>query len=131
MIKHIDIASAQKSYNVDEDLSKYIQKKIGKLDKHMKRANREGARADVKLKETTKGSGGKKCTAEVILHIPGRGETLTASESTLNMYAAIDIVEQKLQNQLKKAKEKSSVNRNKQKGRARRNLKKIFGTKSV
>ncbi len=127
MIKHIDIAAAQKSYVIDADLNKYIQKKIGKLDRHLKKQNREEARADVKLKEST-GKGGKKCTCEVILHFPGT--KLTATESTVNMYAAVDIVEQKLQNQLKKAKEKKSGNTNKRKARARKKLSYIFSRKS-
>lgn len=127
MIKHIDIASPQKAYEIDQELSRYIQKKIGKLDRHMKRQNREVARADVKLKENT-GKGAKKCTAEVILHIPG--VKLTATESTVNMYAAIDIVEAKLQNQLKKHKEKSNVNNDRRKNsRARRAINKIFSRK--
>lgn len=123
MIQHIDIAASQKDFVIDEDLQKYIQKKIGKLDRHMKRKNREVARADVKLKEST-GKGGKKCTCEVILHVPGT--RLTATESTINMYAAVDIVEQKLQNQLKRHKEKHSPVRNKQKGRARATVRKFF-----
>jgi putative sigma-54 modulation protein len=126
MIKHIDISAAQKDYEIDKDLFKYIQKKIGKLDRHMKKSVRAEARADVKLKEST-GKGGKKCTAEVILHMPG--DKLTASESTMNMYAAIDIVESKLQNQLKKHKEKNSSTKNKQKGRARAKISKIFARK--
>ncbi len=123
MIKHIDIAG-QKNYVVDKELTKYIQKKIGKLDRHLKRNLRSEARADVKLKEST-GKGGKKCTAEVILHIPGT--TLTASDSTMNMFAAIDIVEAKLQNQLKREKEKKSPVKSKHKrDRARKAFGKIF-----
>ena len=52
--------------------------------------------------------------AEVILHLPGT--TLTAKEATLNMYAAIDIVEAKLKNQLKKYKEKHDSHRADRKG---------------
>jgi putative sigma-54 modulation protein len=127
MIKHIDIAAAQKDYKIDADLSKYIQKKIGKLDKHIKKDYRAEARADVKLKESS-GKDGKKCTAEVILHIPGT--KLTASESTLNMYAAIDIVEHKLQNQLKREKEKKDPAKDKHlNGRARQAIGKIFSRK--
>ena len=124
MIKHIDITASQKSYKIDADLEKYIEKKIGRLDRHMKRRNRDVARADVKLREST-GKGGKKCTAEVILHIPGT--KLTATESTVNMYAAVDIVEAKLQNQLKKYKEKSNPDNNRRKNsRAKRAFSKIF-----
>ncbi|MFT4532250.1 MAG: putative sigma-54 modulation protein [Candidatus Saccharimonadales bacterium] len=124
MINHIDIAASQKSYKIDAELAKYIQKKIGRLDRHMKRSNRDAARADVKLKEST-GKGGKKCTCEVILHVPDK--KLTASESTVNMYAAVDIVEAKLQNQLKRHKEKHSISHDKHKNsRARRVLGKFF-----
>lgn len=124
MIKHINIAAAQKDFKVEPDLAKYIQKKIGRLDRHMKRSNRDSARADVKLKEST-GKGGKKCTCEVILHIPGF--KLTASESTMNMFAAVDIVENKLQNQLKRHKEKHSKSKDKHKNsRARRVLGRII-----
>ncbi len=124
MIKHIDIAAAQKDYKIDPDLAKYIHKKIGKLDRYLKRSVRSEARADVKLKEST-GKGGKKCTAEVILHLPGA--KLAASDSTINMFAAIDIVEAKLQNQLKREKEKKSPTKSKhKKNRARQAFGKIF-----
>ena len=125
MINHIDIAAAQKDYKVDNELEKYIQKKIGKLDRYMKRKNRDGARADVKLKESSSGKNGKKCTAEVILHTADY--KLTASESTMNMYAAIDIIETKLQNQMKRHKEKhNSAKEKHSKSAARRALGKLF-----
>lgn len=124
MISHIDISSLQKDFEVDKDLAKYIQKKIGSLDRHLKRGTRDGVRADVKLKEAN-GKGGKKCTCEVILHLDG--ERLLATESTVNMYAAVDIVEQKLKNQIVKHKEKHAAGRDKtQRGRARRLIGKIF-----
>ncbi len=123
MIKHIDI-EGQKNYEVNPELTKYIQKKIGKLDRHLKRSLRADTRADVKLKETN-GKGGKQCIAEVILHIPGT--TLTASDSTMNMFAAVDIVEAKLQNQLKREKEKKSPTKSgHKKSRARQAFGKMF-----
>jgi putative sigma-54 modulation protein len=124
MITKIDIAAPQKSYTVTAELEKYIAKKVGKLDKHMKRQNREGARAEVKLKEST-GKGGKKCSCEVILHTPDF--KLTAEESTVNMFAAVDIVENKLQKQLKRYKEKHSQSHDKHKNSgARRAFGKFF-----
>jgi putative sigma-54 modulation protein len=128
MIKHIDITAVQKTYTIDEDLTKYIQKKIGKLDKHISRKEREAARAEVKLQEST-GKGAKKCTVEVLLYLPTT--TLAAKESTINMFAAVDIVESKLQNQLKRTKEKASItNDGRKNSRARRTLRKIFSRKS-
>lgn len=104
MIENIAITGIK--LDVTKELEKYIQKKIGKLDKHLKRSQRDEVRADVKLNEVMSKKSGKKCTCEVILHVSGA--RLTAVESTLNMFAAVDIVEAKLQNQLKKHKEKHS-----------------------
>ena len=124
MITNINNTASQKTYTVSDDLEKYILKKIGKLDRHMKRKNREDARADVKLKEST-GKGGKKCTVEVILHTPDY--KLTAIESTINMHAAVDIVEAKLQKQLRRYKEKHSESSDKRKNNgARRAFGKLF-----
>lgn len=124
MIKHIDIVSLQKTFIVDSELTTYIQKKIGKLDRHMKQKDRASARADVRLQETLT-KGGKKCMCEVTLHMGGT--TLTATESTINIYAAVDIVENKLQNQIKKYKEKHAAGREKHKKmRTREFLGKIF-----
>ncbi len=124
MITNIKISAPQKTYAPTEDLEKYIYKKVGKLDRHMQRKNREGARADVTLKEST-GKGGKKCSVEVVLHTPDY--KLTATESTVNMHAAVDIVEAKLQKQIKRRKEKNSVSSDKRKNNgARRAFGKLF-----
>jgi putative sigma-54 modulation protein len=121
MISNIAITGIKA--DLTKDLEKYIQKKIGKLDRRVKRYQRDEVRADVKLHEAMSKSG-KKCTCEVILHIPGA--RLTAVETTMNMFAAVDIVEAKLKNQLKKHKEKHSQSHDKHKNsRARRLLGKI------
>ncbi len=126
MIENIAITGIKA--DVTKDLEKYINKKIGKLDKHLKRSQRAEVRADVKLQEAVSKKNGKRCTCEVILHIPGA--RLTAVESTMNMFAAVDIVEAKLQNQLKKHKEKHSFADDKHKNsRARRLLGKLGRTK--
>ncbi|HEX9679316.1 MAG TPA: ribosome-associated translation inhibitor RaiA [Candidatus Saccharimonadales bacterium] len=101
MIKQIDIAGIH--YDVDAKLKKYVKNKIGRLDRYMPRKGRRYVRVDAKLIET-RGNKNDKYTAEIVLHL-SKGQ-LTASESTLNMYAAIDIVEAKLKNQLRKLKEK-------------------------
>jgi len=112
MLGHIDVSAPQKDYEPDAALLKYIQKKVGKLDRHIHKDDRSETRADVKLKETN-AKGPKKCTVEVILHIPGN--RLTASASTVNMHAAVDIVEDKLQRQIKRSKEKNSLSSDKRK----------------
>lgn len=123
MINNIAISGIKA--DVTKDLERYINKKIGKLDRHLKRSQRETVRADVKLSEVNTKKSGKKCTCEVILHVAG--DRLTASESTVNMFAAVDIVEAKLQNQLKKHKEKHSQSKdNRKNSRARKLLGKFL-----
>jgi putative sigma-54 modulation protein len=97
MIKKLEITGVH--YEVDADLKKYATSKIGKLDKYAPRNARESAHAEIFLKEAKEKSN-KKRTCEVVLYLPN--ETLTAKETTINMYAAIDIVEAKLKNQIKK-----------------------------
>jgi putative sigma-54 modulation protein len=91
---------------VSLDLQKYVLKKIGKLDRFLPKHARESAHAEVFLKES-KAKDKKQCTCEVVLHLPS--EVLTTKESTMNMFAAVDIVEAKLKNQLKKYKEMHST----------------------
>lgn len=111
MIKRLDIDGIH--MEVSDDLQKYVNKKIGKLSKYMPRRARESAHAEVKLKAaTTKGK--KLYTCEVILTLP-KG-VITTKETTVNSFAAVDIVETKLKNQLRRYKSQHSVLR----GRTRR-----------
>ena len=83
----------------NRDISRYINKKIGGLDKYLPRHARKSAHAEVKVREE-KVKDKKECMCEVVLHLPH--ETLTAKESTMNMFAAVDIVEEKIKMQAKK-----------------------------
>ncbi len=103
MIKKLEISGVH--MKLSEDLSKYVTKKIARLDRYLPRHARESAHAEVFLKET-KIKAKKECTCEVVLHLPH--DTITTKETTMNIFAAIDIVEAKLKNQLKKYKEKHS-----------------------
>ena len=100
MIKKLEIHGVH--MHVDPKLFAYTSKKIGKLDKYVSKHTRESIHAEVILKED-KVKNKKNNTCEVILHLPG--ENITTKESTINMYAAIDIVEAKLKNLLKKYKD--------------------------
>jgi ribosomal subunit interface protein len=88
--------------DIDESLLKYVTKKIGRLDKYLPRYHRDAAHAIVELKES-KAKNQNKYTCKVMLHLP-HGD-LNVSESTMNMYAAVDIIETKLKLQIKKYKE--------------------------
>jgi ribosomal subunit interface protein len=68
----------------------------------MPRNARSSAHAVVTLRDTGSETDSK-YACEVILHVPG--DTIAAKESTLNQFAAVDIVEAKLKNQLSKYKQ--------------------------
>lgn len=88
---------------IDENLRKYVQRKLGRLDRFMSRHSQQSARIEVTLKES-KVKGGKQCHCDVSLHLPN--ENIVVKESTVNMFAAVDIAEAKLKMQLKKYKDK-------------------------
>lgn len=88
---------------IDTNLQKYATKKLGNLDKYLPRAHRDAVHAIVELKQAAKAKEQKKYTCDVTLHLP-QG-TVHVAESTMNMFAAIDIVEAKLKLQIKKYKE--------------------------
>lgn len=100
MIARIDTAGI--NVELGDDIKRYITKKIGKLDKYMPKHARQSVHAQVKLRETNNRLGNK-YECEVLLHLPN--QQLQAKESTLNMFAAVDIVEAKLKNQLVKYKQ--------------------------
>lgn len=101
MIANVEITGVG-SYKPDEPTKKYVTKKIGALDKKLPRHARKSLRAEVKLAEVNRDKGNK-YEAEVILYTPEK--TLTAKDSTMNILAATDIVEEKLAVQIRKYKE--------------------------
>jgi putative sigma-54 modulation protein len=100
MIEAIDITGVK--FDLDETTKKYVTKKIGRLDRYLPKHARKSVTAEVKLREVNRDHGNK-YEAEVILHVPDK--MLTAKDSTVNVLAAIDIVEAKIVAQLHKYKE--------------------------
>jgi putative sigma-54 modulation protein len=103
MIEKLEM-SAQHT-DLTPELKKYVIKKIGRLDRYVSRHTRESVHAEVKLKEG-KNKDKKQFTCTVIMQVPNGA--LEASETTINMFAAIDIVETKLKQQLRKYKEQQA-----------------------
>lgn len=99
MINRISITGVK--YDVDDATKKYVIKKISRLDRYLPRHARKSASAEVVLKEVNRAHGNK-YEAEVIIRVPNK--TLTAKDSTVNILAALDIVEAKLATQLHKYK---------------------------
>ena len=104
MIASIDIVGVK--YEVGEPTRKYVLRKIARLDRYLPRHARKSVTADVKLKQVNRDHGNK-YEAEIILNVPDK--RLTAKDSTVNMFAAVDIVEAKLIAQLRKYKQSTNT----------------------
>lgn len=100
MIQKLEISGVHAK--VEDDLRKYVKRKIGRLDLYMSAHARKSAHAEVKLIES-KAKNKQERTCEVVLHLPH--DTIMVKETTINMFAAVDVVEAKLKNRLKKYKE--------------------------
>lgn len=95
------IAVTGLKYDIDEQTRGYIEKKIGRLDRYLPRHARESVSVDVKVSLTgeTKGDTHQ---AEVIVVLPSK--KLTAKGVGASATAAIDVVEEKMEGQLRRYK---------------------------
>jgi ribosomal subunit interface protein len=107
---------------VDQPMRKYIDKKIGGIDKYIPRKSRGSAHAEVFLKEE-KAKKNNSYVCDVTLYLPH--QTIIVKEKALSMYTSIDVAEAKLKSQLKKYKELHTP------GKTRRHLMGRFARKSV
>lgn len=100
MIERMELKGVH--FTIDEALRKYVMRKLGRLDRYMTPHTRQSSHLEVALKES-KTKAGKQCHCDVTLYLPH--ETIAIKESTVNMFAAVDIMEAKLKMQLKKYKD--------------------------
>lgn len=114
MISTIDISGIH--YEVSGDIKKYITRKVSRLDRFVPRHARKSMHVEVKLTELKTKSDRNQC--EIIIHLPE--SQVMAKEATINMFAAIDIVETKIKNQLKKYKELHGGDKQDHRGTLRR-----------
>ncbi|HZJ34929.1 MAG TPA: ribosome-associated translation inhibitor RaiA [Candidatus Angelobacter sp.] len=96
MIKSIQVAGI--SYEVDDKTRKYVIKRVGGLDRYLPEHARKSVSAEVKLEQVDHDHGNK-YEVEIILDVPGK--IISAKDSSSNILATIDIVEAKLQSQLR------------------------------
>lgn len=97
MLKFSDITGVK--YSVDDQTRKYVEKRLGRLDRYLPRHARKTAQIEVKLKQIDK-SHGNKYEVDATLSIPEK--TLRATDQAGNMLAAVDIVEAKLKGQIRR-----------------------------
>ena len=99
MISQIEVTGNK--YEVDENTKKYAIKHIGKLDKYLPRHAKKSASARVLISQIN-GAHDNKYEVEVIVDVPDK--TLVAKDQSSNVLAAIDIVEAKLDGQIRRYK---------------------------
>ena len=100
MIDNIEISGS--NYKVEESFKKYVIKRIGKLDRHLPRNNRKDVVVKVVVTEVDRAHGNK-YEISATLEIPG-GKVITAKDECSNVFAGIDILEAKLNGQIRRYK---------------------------
>ena len=112
-----------RNFEIEAKLREYVEEKLGGLDKYLPRHDRGSAYAAVMLCDDPNGRENNRYVCEVRMMV--RGEVIISREGTVNMYAAIDIVEAKLKAQLVKYKQKRTT-----RWRRNRMLYRLIGRKS-
>ncbi len=100
MIQRLEISAIHSKLTPKK--KKYVETKIGELDRYVSKSARESLHTEVKLKES-KAKNKVNHTCEVIMHLPQTQVTTNARGESVE--AAIDEAEAKLKIQLKKYKE--------------------------
>ena len=116
MIEKIEITG--NDYKVEEPLRKYVQKRIGKLDKYLPK----GSKKDVVCKMVVESIGkskGEKYEVSAAMELTG-GKVIAARDECNNVFAGVDLVEAKLMGQIRRYKLEVQPHRQK------RSLKNIF-----
>ena len=100
MIDKIDLSG--KNYEISESFKKYVEKRIGKLDRYLPRGNKKDLIAKVVISEVDHPHGNK-YEISVAMEIPG-GKVIAAKDECYNVFAGIDIIEAKLKGQIRRFK---------------------------
>jgi putative sigma-54 modulation protein len=105
----ISLQVTGRHFELDDKINEYVERKLGKLDKYLPR-NQQVIFGSVLLAKNKSNRQDNEFCCEVMIEIAG--ETFQAAESTVNMYAAVDICEQKIKHQIMRYKDKHQPARN-------------------
>jgi len=92
-----------RNYHLDSELSKYINRKLGALDRYLPKEHQSG-QMRVEIFRDPSGKQNNRYSCKAYLAVPA--SKLIAHASTVNPHAAVDIVEEKLKMQIKKYKQR-------------------------
>lgn len=115
MIEKIEISG--NGYKVDEPFRKYVEKRLGKLDRYLPRGAKKDVMMKVSVAEVSKNKS-EKYAISVTMEMTG-GKVITAKDECSNVFAGIDLVEAKLAGQIRRYKLEVQPHRQK---RSLRNL---------
>lgn len=96
-----------RNFETDDKMKAYVEDKIGGLDKYVPKQSRDTANCTVMLEDDPSGREDNRYVCEVVMNVPGA--KLVSREGTVNIYAAVDIVEAKLRSQLATYKNKHAL----------------------
>ena len=100
MIEKIEISG--NGYKVEEPFRRYIEKRLGKLDKYLPRHNKKDVICKVVVSEIGKGKT-TKYEISAAMEITG-GKVIAARDECSNVFAGADLLEAKLMGQIRRYK---------------------------
>ena len=100
MIDKIEITG--NGFKVEDTFRKYVEKRIGKLDRYLPRVSKKDVVAQVIVTEIGK-SKADKYEISAAMDIPG-GKVVAAKDECSNIFAGVDLVEAKLTGQIRRYK---------------------------
>ena len=116
MIDKIEING--NGYRVEEPFKKYVEKRIGKLDRYLPRGSKKDVVCKVVVTEIGKGKT-EKYESSAAMELTG-GKVIAARDECTNVFAGVDLVEAKLTGQIRRYKLEVQPHRQK------RSLKNLF-----
>ena len=119
MIEKIELNG--NDYKVEEPLRKYVEKRIGKLDRYLPKGSKKDVVCKVVVSEIGKGKGDK-YEISVAMELTG-GKVIAAKDECSNVFAGVDLIEAKLMGQIRRYKLEVQPHRQK------RGLKNLFRRK--
>ena len=116
MIEKIEVNG--NGYKIEEPFKKYVEKRIGKLDRYLPRGFKKDVICKVVVTEIGKGKTDKyEISAAMVLT---GGKVIAAKDECSNVFAGVDLVEAKLTGQIRRYKLEVQPHRQK------RSLKNLF-----
>lgn len=120
MIEKIEISG--KDYKIEEPLRRYVEKRLGKLDRYLPKRSKKDVVTKVIVATIGKNKG-EKYEISVAMEIPG-GKVIAAKDECSNVFAGVDLLEAKVTGQIRRY--KLEVQPHRQKRGVRGGFKKLF-----